>query len=331
MTGIVMPIAAAFLVTLLVTPVFIRFLKANSITGVDQQKRRKTVVAEMGGLPVLTGFLAGAFSFIAIRVFMNNVAAPSEIFAAALTLIIIVMIGILDDITNISRKAGDVKRKGIKQTQKFLLPLFAAVPLMAINSGVSTMVIPFVGSVDMGLLYPLLIIPLGILGAANATNMLAGLNGLEASLGAVLLSSLGIFAYSNGAVTAAVIAFVFAASLAAFLVYNAYPAKIFPGDSMTYAIGAAAASVAILANIEMFAVACFALWFIEFLLKARSGLKAESFGKLQKDGSLKAPYKRTYSLTHAVMKIGKFNEKEIVMILLALQVLVCMVAFSVLS
>jgi len=38
------------------------------------------------------------------------------------------------------------------------------------------------GAVDWGIFYPLAIIPIGIVGAANAYNMLAGYNGLEAGM-----------------------------------------------------------------------------------------------------------------------------------------------------
>ncbi|MDP2841599.1 MAG: hypothetical protein Q8O17_04910 [Candidatus Methanoperedens sp.] len=44
------------------------------------------------------------------------------------------------------------------------------------------MAFPFLGTLDIGLLYPLLIIPIGMIGASNAFNMLAGYNGLEAGM-----------------------------------------------------------------------------------------------------------------------------------------------------
>ena len=125
----------------------------------------------------------------------------------------------------------------------------------------------------------------------------------------------------------ATFALTFAASLLAFLFYNWYPARIFPGDSLCYTIGAVVATVAILGNMERFALYCFIPWFLEFLLKARSRFKAESFGKLRKDYTLQAPYEKIYSLTHFFMKLGRFKEKEIVTMIILFEIIIVLLAF----
>jgi UDP-N-acetylglucosamine--dolichyl-phosphate N-acetylglucosaminephosphotransferase len=63
---------------------------------------------------------------------------------------------------------------GLSKLQKPLLMIPAAVPMMVINAGRSTIALPFLGAVDLGLFYPLLLVPIGIVGASNAFNMLAG-------------------------------------------------------------------------------------------------------------------------------------------------------------
>jgi UDP-N-acetylglucosamine--dolichyl-phosphate N-acetylglucosaminephosphotransferase len=127
------------------------------------------------------------------------------------------------------------------------------------------------------------------------------------------------------------IALLYAAALFAFLRYNWYPARIMPGDSLTYSIGAVVAVVTIIGNIEKFALYCFVLWFIEFVLKARSRFKAQSFGILQGDGTLSAPYEHVYSLTHLVMKIGRFTEKEVTAILVLSEMIICCLMFVLVS
>ncbi len=124
------------------------------------------------------------------------------------------------------------------------------------------MAFPFLGTIDIGLLYPLLIIPIGMIGASNAFNMLAGYNGLEAGMGVVILSTLGLIAYSNGNVVATVIAVTTVSALIALLYFNKYPAKVFPGDTLTYPVGAIVAIVAILGNMEKSAVILFSLYYI---------------------------------------------------------------------
>lgn len=316
----------AFFVSLFITPKFAKYLKYIGLTGRDMQKPNKPEVPEMGGPAVIAGFLAGIFLFIWIKVFLyGRNEGLIEIFAGITTVLIIFLVGMLDDISGIKKSEG--KRKGLKQWQKPLLTLPASIPLVAIMAGNSSISLPFIGSVDVGILYPLLFVPIGVVGASNAINMLAGLNGLEAGLGVVLTSALGIFVLINGNLFLSAFALTFAAALLGFLIYNWYPAKIFPGDSLCYAIGAVVATIAILGNIERFALLCFTPWFIELLLKARSKFKAESFGKLRKDGSLQAPYEKCYSLTHCIMKLGKFKEKEIVSILIFFEVLICIIAF----
>lgn len=324
-----------FLATVLVIPKLIVILRNIDVVGYDIHKKSRPAVAEIGGLPVLIGFLAGILTYVATRTFLGaELSVTAQLLAAALTMTIIVLIGMLDDLTTLlGRKKGGatlkaIKRTGFKQTTKFLLPIPAAVPLMVTNTGVSSITLPFLGSVNVGLAYPLLLIPLGIFGASNATNMLAGMNGLTAGLGTVLLTSLGLYAFASGATTAAAIALIFVSVLFGFLIFNWYPARMFPGDSLDYAIGAAAATVAIIGNIERFAVFAFIPWFIELVLKARSRFRAESFGILQEDGTLKAPYEKSYSLTHIVMKAGRFTEKQVVLALIGFEALVCIFAFA---
>ncbi len=318
-----------FFVTITVIPKFIVFLKNIGAVGIDIQKKEKTKVAEIGGLPVLVGFLSGILCYIAVHTFYFKTTGYMQVLAATLTVTLIVLIGMLDDLTVLlkTKSKGQFQKKiGFRQRHKFLMPLAAAVPLMVVNSGVSTIQLPFFGNFDAGLLYPLILIPLGIFGASNATNMLAGLNGLEASLGVVALSSLGLYAYINGSFFAAAIAFIFVSALFAFLIYNWYPARIFPGDSLNYTIGAVIASVAIIGNVERFAVFIFALWFLEFFLKARSKFKAESFGILLKNGCIKAPYEKIYSVTHIFMN-GKHTETQIVARIVFVEIVVCAAAF----
>lgn len=332
--SLIIALCASFIVTFFITPKFIRFLTAAGIVGNDIQKGGRPKLAEMGGPAVITGVLAGIFLYIWIKVFLyNELQNLVEIFAAISMILIIGMIGVFDDLSRLQhRRQGKkgferFKRVGLKQWQKPFLTLPAAIPLMAIMAGDYSIAVPVLGSLNVGIFYPLFFVPLGIVGASNAINMLAGFNGLEAGLGFVLLSTLGLYSFFYGNVAASVIAFGFAVALLAFLRYNWYPAKILPGDSLVYSIGAAVAVVAIIGNIEKFALYCFALWFIEFFLKSRSRFKAQSFGILQKDGTLKAPYKKIYSLPHAVMKLGRFKEYQIVLIILALQTLVGVAAF----
>jgi len=325
----------SFALSYLLIPYFIRYMHAAGIVGRDIMKPGKPSVADMGGPGVVAGFLMGVFFYVGLSVlYPPRVSGIIYILASLCTILIITLIGIFDTLTALMKKREGAegfeqyKKIGIPRWLYFLLPLPAAVPLMAVNAGVSRVTLPFLGRVELGLLYPLVLVPLAVLCCSNATNFLAGFNGLEAGMGAVLHLSLGAYAYVTGHHNAAMLAFCFAGSLLAFLRYNWYPARVFPGD-LNYTIGAVVACVTVVGNMEKFAVLCFTPYIAEALLKAWSRFEAESYGVLQPDGTVKPRDGKVRGLTHLVMSRGDFNESQVTLILVGLEAVVCIVSFMV--
>ncbi len=316
----------SFAVTYLLIPPWIRAAHRIGLVGRDMNKFAKPEVAEMGGIAVVSGFVAGVLYYIGLSTFyFNQDANLVYVLAVLATVLIITIIGMLDDLLG--------WKIGLKQWQKPLLTLVAALPMMVVNAGESSMVLPIVGNVDFGILYPLLVIPLGIAGAANGFNMLAGYNGLEAGMGVIILTALGITALLTGTPWVAIIAFAMVFALIAFLRYNWYPAKIFPGDSLTYSVGALIACVAILANAEKIAVILFLPYFLDFLLPLRKKMKVEAFGKPAEDGSLKMPYNKIYDTAHAVILLlrklkGKAYEYEVTMLILIVEIMLAILTLG---
>ena len=240
--------------------------------------------------------------------------------------------GFIDDL-NIKSVRVDSTGKGInmglKQWQKPLLTILGALPLMAINAGVSTITIPFIGAVNFGILFPLVIIPIMVIFAANAYNLLGGFNGLEATTG--LIAGMGFIVYSffYGNSIGLFLSSVLVGSLLAFLYFNWYPAKVLPGDSFTYCVGGALVAIIIMGHAEAFGFIITLPWIIEFLLHLRGKFKVTDLGVRQRDGSLKAPYgKRIFSLTHVAMNIKrKVMEKEVTIMLAAFEALFVVLAF----
>jgi UDP-N-acetylglucosamine--dolichyl-phosphate N-acetylglucosaminephosphotransferase len=318
--------AVSFLVTFFLVPLWIRAAPHAGLVGSDMNKYEKPEVAEIGGIPLVAGFASGVLTYIAISTFyFNQNGFLILILASLLTVLSITVIGIVDDILR--------WKIGLKQWQKPLLTLPAALPVMAVNAGESTMILPILGSVDFGIVYPLLIIPLGIAGAANGFNMLAGYNGLEAGLGAIILSALGFVAWRTGSSWVAMLAFSMVFALLAFLRYNWYPAKVFPGDTMTYSVGALIACVAIFGNMEKIAVVLFIPYIIDFFLPLRAGLNVEAFAKPNKDNSLEMPYgdswQDIYDSTHLALFVlkkikTKVYEKDVVTFILLAELFIAL-------
>lgn len=300
-------------------PGWIRRAKARGFVGKDLHKKDQREVAEMGGVVVIFGTVLTILVFIAFDTFYySHSNSVTEVLAVIASILIATIIGMMDDMLG--------WRIGLRQKEKVLLTFLIPVPLMVINAGQSVMAFPFLGIVDIGLLYPLLVIPIGVIGASNAFNMLAGYNGLEAGMGIIIIATLGFLAYITGNTVATVIAVATVFSLAALLYYNKYPARVFPGDTLTYPIGAIVAIVAIVGNLEKFAVLLYSLYYIEFLLKARGKLRPEWTAKLLEDNSL-AIRNKIYSVPHIAIlflrKIkGRAYEFEVVMMVLFFQLII---------
>lgn len=317
-------LVVGFFVTLFMTPLWIRAARRVGLLGKDMNKFHKPEVAEMGGIAVVAGFLAGVFVYIGLITFFFR--APDNlisILAAISTVLIVTIIGMLDDILGWKR--------GLKQHQKILLTIPVAIPLMAVNAGESITYVPLLGMVDLGMIYPLLIIPVGIIGASNAFNLLAGYNGLEAGMGALILGALGLAAWQTGQGYVALLAAVGVFALLAFLFFNWFPAVVFPGDTLTYFIGALIACIAILGDLTRVALFLFIPYFMEFILKARGGFRKESFARPLGDNTLQPPYERAYGLEHlairAVRRIkGRCFERDATVFILGIEAVLILMA-----
>jgi UDP-N-acetylmuramyl pentapeptide phosphotransferase/UDP-N-acetylglucosamine-1-phosphate transferase len=98
----------------------------------------------------------------------------------------------------------------------------------------------FDGFLGIGMLSPatsFLFTSITMLVIINAFNLIDGVDGLAATLGISITLFLGIQFWLQGDKTHALISFVSAASLLAFLIYNWSPARIFLGDTGSLLIG----------------------------------------------------------------------------------------------
>lgn len=314
-------IAVSCIITAYLLPIWMRKAKQIGLVWDDMNKYGKQKIPGSGGIAVLVGFLGGVFLFIAYHTFVTQSNVPTiEILALLVSCILMGGIGLIDDLLG-------WQRGGLSIRSRLMLVLGAAVPLIAINAGKSIISLPFIGIVDVGILYPLLLIPLAFVGAGTTFNFLAGFNGLEAGQGILLLGGLSIVAYVTGSSWLAIVGLCMIASLLVFLYYNRFPAKVFPGDVLTYPIGGLIASMCILGNFEKIGLLMFIPVIIEVFLKARGKFTKSSFGLPQKDGTLKQQYNKWYGLTHVgialLTKIGlKATEKRVVYFIWIIQIIV---------
>jgi UDP-N-acetylglucosamine--dolichyl-phosphate N-acetylglucosaminephosphotransferase len=326
---LLLPVIVAFLTSFLVLPFWIK--KARKIGLVWEQMnqyRHPRNAAGSGGLIVILGFILAVLVYVALNTFYFQVDNKiNTIFSLTTSILILVIIGIADDLMG-------WRHGGLSRKSRIILCIFAAIPLIVINAGNSVIDLPFIGIINLGLLYPLIFVPLGIVATSTTFNFLAGFNGLEAGQGIIIIAGLSLVAYITGSSWLAVIGLCMIFALLAFLIFNFYPAKIFPGNVLTYPVGGLIAIMAILGNFEKIAVFFFIPYIIEVVLKLRGKLVKQSFGKPNKDGSLDLAYNKIYSLNHvAILILKKWKnrayEKEVVYLIWIFQMIIILLGFLV--
>ncbi len=319
-------VLVSFLLTIIFLPKWIKVCRKIGLVWEDMNKFRcPKNVAASGGIIVVMAFVLGVLTYVALKTFVfNGTVRALEIFALLSVVLILAIVGLVDDLLG-------WKNNGLPNRIRLVLAFAASIPLVVISAGTHFMVLPFIGSVNFGILYPLFLIPIGIAGAATTYNFLAGFNGLESGQGILILSFLSFVAYVSGSPWLAVVGLCMVASLIGFYYFNRFPAKVFPGDIMTYAIGALIAGMAILGNFEKIAVVVFIPYIIEVVLKLRGGLEKHSFGVSDKSGKLKMPYDKVYGLEHLAIKVlnkfGRATEKKVTYLIHAFQILFILIAF----
>jgi len=299
----------AFLVTFFTTPSTIWKGKQMGLMEKDVHKLGKVLVPGFGGIPIFFGLVAGVFLFIGINTLGYSQSMNSPVlFASIICVSLIFVIGIIDDLFQ------------IRWRTKVFLPLVASIPLIAIEAGHTIMYLPFIGNVDFGLVHLFIFIPIGITGAANAVNMIAGYNGVETGMGAIMCGTLLLIAWDTGQIIPIILLVCMLGALLAFYYFNAYPSKIFMGDSGTFQIGALIATVCIIGNMESYGAIMFSVYFINagifFYSYLRFG-RGEKFAKVDREEKLIV--KRVDTLYYFFIWLMKPTEKQMVYLLLVAQ------------
>jgi UDP-N-acetylglucosamine--dolichyl-phosphate N-acetylglucosaminephosphotransferase len=300
----------SFATTYFIFPGVIANFKRAKIVGKDMHKPGQPEVAEMGGLIIVAGFSSGIITISALETFLSGLLSIDliKIFAALSVVLIMALVGNVDDLI------------GVRKVPKAIIPLLGSLPLVAIKAGHTLMNIPFIGQVDFGILYPLVLVPIGLTGAANAFNMLAGFNGLEIGMSIVAAGSLAIIAYSIGATTSFLLLVAALGALIATLRYNWYPAKVFIGDTGTFSLGAIIASAVILGNFETAGIIIIIPYALDFILKAINRFPSKGWWGVYKNGKLYCPGSRPAGLAQLVMKLcGGITERKLVLTFIGIE------------
>ncbi|SFU28428.1 Phospho-N-acetylmuramoyl-pentapeptide-transferase [Clostridium sp. DSM 8431] len=151
------------------------------------------------------------------------------------------LIGFLDDLLKIIHKENE----GLTAKQKFILQILFSIAVAVYCYKVlgTSVSIPFIDfKWNMGILYiPFVIIYYAAV--TNAVNLTDGLDGLATSVTILVLTFIAIFSYKVDMVSVTVFTVGLIGALLGFLRFNAFPAKVFMGDTGSLALGGALATL----------------------------------------------------------------------------------------
>ncbi len=305
---------AAIAMTYILLPWLIPRLEARGIVGRDLNKPNKPKIAEMGGIAVVIGFFAGVSVLFAI----DGIESTDRFYVSLSAALGAAFVGMMDDLFE------------MRQRHKAFLPFVIALPFaFTVDPHFVLPHVPLIGSVDIdfGILMPIFA-AFAVTCAANAANMLEGFNGLGTGLGIIMALTMTILCVVHGRLDGAYLTVPLLGALIAFLYFNKYPARIFPGDTMMLFTGAVLAIAGILSNLHVQTAFIFLPMILEFFLKLKGRFKAENYCSRSENGYLQ--YKgRIESLTHIFMMRFRINERELVAIIWGLEIALCLLVISV--
>ena len=245
---LILPMLLGFLFTAVPGPAVIRFLKRMNFRQTERKEGPQSHLVKsgtptMGGVILLLGWLLGALLGVG--------EGFSLVLPVVLVMVLCGLMGFLDDFIKVSTGTSMGLLPYQKVLLQFVISLLAASWLYKSESVGSAITLPFSGkSWDMGVFY----IPFALfvlMGTMNGVNLTDGLDGLAAGtslviqltytvLFALMPLALGIGGWADAGVRYSGMAVFSAAGVGAltgFLLFNAYPARVFMGDTGSLALG----------------------------------------------------------------------------------------------
>jgi len=220
----------SLLITIFFTPYLIEyFIKFRIIDKPGEERSvNKVIVPRMGGLII---YLIALTSIISFYSDLNSI----RYFVIAS--VIIVSLGVIDDIV------------GVAWDKKFIVQFIAAIFLVYYLSP-SFSKIEFFG-IHPPFPYDYLILILLIVGVINSINLLDGLDGLASGFSLLVVFITFLIGLNLNNKLLLILSSSLMGSLIGFLKFNAYPAKIFLGDSGSLSLGFFLITASLISSIDI--------------------------------------------------------------------------------
>ncbi|EKQ56898.1 MULTISPECIES: phospho-N-acetylmuramoyl-pentapeptide-transferase [unclassified Clostridium] len=251
-----------FLFSIVLGPIFIPILHKLKF-GQNIRKDGPKSHQKKSGTPTMGGLIFFIATAAAILIMGQKLMSKEMIILYSF--LAFGFIGFLDDILKIIHKDN----LGLRAAQKMILLIIFSLALAwyGYNYVGTDIIFPF-GSKDFRLNLGILYIPFIIIyyaAVTNAVNLTDGIDGLATSVTVIVLTFFAIVGFRTHNSEVAIFALALAGALLGFLKFNAFPAKIFMGDTGSLALGGAIGTIALMLKMELFVVIVGGIYLIETL------------------------------------------------------------------
>ena len=158
-------------------------------------------------------------------------------------------VGAIDDIINIFGSGRGAA--GLRGPVKFFLISVVGLVLgwyFAVKLGWTSMMIPFYGNFEVGIVGMILIFAFAVVATSNAVNISDGLDGLSGGLSMLAYSAFGIIALFQDNVMLFGFCLTVVGWLLSYIWFNVPPARFMMGDTGSFALGSGLGVVAMMTN-----------------------------------------------------------------------------------
>ena len=159
------------------------------------------------------------------------------------------LVGAIDDSINIFGSGRGAA--GLRGPVKFILITIVGLVLgwfFAVKLGWTTIMIPFVGNIEIGVVGMILVFAFAVVATSNAVNITDGLDGLSGGLAMLAYGAFGIIAMFQGNMMLFGFCMTVVGWLLSYIWFNVPPARFMMGDTGSFALGAVLGVVAMMTN-----------------------------------------------------------------------------------
>ncbi|HWJ80073.1 MAG TPA: phospho-N-acetylmuramoyl-pentapeptide-transferase [Niallia sp.] len=271
-------IILGFLITVLVSPFFIPFLRRLKFGQSIREEGPKSH-QKKSGTPTMGGLMIILSITVTTLVMINKFSEPTmKTYLLLLVLLGFGLLGFLDDFIKVVMK----RNLGLTSKQKLLGQIIISLIVYFVlreNEFSTAITIPFVDKpVELGWFYALFII-FWLVGFSNAVNLTDGLDGLVSGTSAIAFGAFAVLAWSQSQFEISIFSVAIVGAVLGFLVFNAHPAKVFMGDTGSLALGGAIAAIAILTKMEIMLILIGGVFVIETLSVILQVISFKSTGR----------------------------------------------------